>query len=167
MVNPPEPHFLERDAQERREKIYNRKESGPLGKRLYPWTSFDLGCTGQSYSYGHVLPAFTRDPNYRFGIISEHDPENHAKTLITPPGGKIGDTLEPTGPELEMYIKSHAAYPPGAQKDRHYVWDRIKRDGIFGMSVHADASGSQVKSALTWADDPESYWLRENFPTCS
>ena len=117
------------------EATYNRNRLEPLGK---------------SYIRGHVLPAETRDPSFRFGAVPKGGGGGDLKGLLYPRTDYDDDSKH------EQMIKSHHAFYPGEQRRRDYggAYDPTRK---FGTVSSAGAGGPQSSRAVAEAlkDDPK------------
>jgi len=98
-----------------------------IKERVYRESNVVLG---KAKGFGHKLPAKTQTKDFAFGV--KESASTSAKNLLYP---------EDDGTELNpaVYLKSHHAYPPSAQVDRHYKWEDTKIDPkkhVFGKATH-------------------------------
>lgn len=95
----PKSHLLEQQA-EKKEAIYLSNKKEPLGK---------------AYTRGHQLPpALIHDG---FGKPTPQDISGEASKDLLHPVEKLANPVE-----HQQYVRSHANYDPGEQRNRGYTW---------------------------------------------
>eukprot|EP00657_Telonema_sp_P-1_P006886 TRINITY_DN26369_c0_g1_i2.p1 TRINITY_DN26369_c0_g1~~TRINITY_DN26369_c0_g1_i2.p1 ORF type:complete len:128 (-),score=64.29 TRINITY_DN26369_c0_g1_i2:48-431(-) len=89
---------------------------------------------GKSYNHGLYVPAYAKEPDYRFGCSSDRN-EWGAKELCCPPP----DPEEGNPEHKRMYKISHSAYGVGEQRSRNYDWNQIgvKPDAVSYTHLRA------------------------------
>lgn len=77
---------------------------------------------GKSFNRGHVLPDQCKNKDFAYGVSTGSSQD--AKDLIYP------TVVEDDSQHHELYLKSHAAFGPGEQRNRNYEWDKTGMDPV-------------------------------------
>ncbi|KAJ3241869.1 hypothetical protein HDU81_009731 [Chytriomyces hyalinus] len=127
---PKQPHPLLQERENRRERIYHRREHQVLGK---------------SIDHEHKLPAFTTHPDFRFGMSSFED--DSVKNIMYPA------PIQPTPDDEKIrkqYLLSHWSYGPGEHRE-HYGDFRVPEHKL--LPDNHDNNGLRVKEILHWSEE--------------
>ncbi|KAI9325482.1 hypothetical protein BDR26DRAFT_879371 [Obelidium mucronatum] len=127
---PKQPHPILQEQENRRERIYHRREHQALG---------------ESIDHKEELPEFCSHPEFRFGMSSFEDVS--VKDIMYPPPHVPGEEDEKI---RKQYLISHWSYGPGEIR-RHYGDYQVPEHKL--LPDNHDNNGLRVKEVLFWAEE--------------
>lgn len=126
-----------------------------LEKKCYKSAQNELG---RSFNRGYILPDFTKDENFRFGIKTvktDYLIDKVNQKDINEFGQAQDSENDINQPRIfQNYIKSHRSYLPGQQKTRNYNWPVDPLTTVFGdkgIDITKRSSSKGVSEALNHA----------------